>query len=68
MCDLTIKLSTKPLALTGWRITLHEAIAESNRLPYGLAGYAFTRSLQAAHQFAQRLELGMLWNRTFLAP
>jgi succinate-semialdehyde dehydrogenase/glutarate-semialdehyde dehydrogenase len=37
--------------------------AESNRLPYGLAGYAFTRSLQAAHQFAQRLELGILWNQ-----
>jgi len=31
------------------------------RLPYGLAGYAFTRSLQAAHRLAQRLELGMLW-------
>jgi succinate-semialdehyde dehydrogenase/glutarate-semialdehyde dehydrogenase len=35
--------------------------AESNRLPYGLAGYAFTRSLQAAHQLAQRLELRMFW-------
>jgi len=41
--------------------TLDEAIAESNRLPYGLAGYAFTRSLRTAHQLAQRLELGMLW-------
>jgi succinate-semialdehyde dehydrogenase/glutarate-semialdehyde dehydrogenase len=41
--------------------TLDEAIAESNRLPYGLAGYAFTRSLHNAHQLAQRLELGMLW-------
>ncbi|MEY4578071.1 MAG: hypothetical protein RL701_2774 [Pseudomonadota bacterium] len=41
--------------------TLDEAIAEANRLPYGLAGYAFTRSLHTAHQLAQRLELGMLW-------
>ncbi len=28
--------------------TLDEAIAEANRLPYGLAGYAFTRSLKNA--------------------
>jgi succinate-semialdehyde dehydrogenase/glutarate-semialdehyde dehydrogenase len=41
--------------------TLDEAIAESNRLPYGLAGYAFTRSLHNAHKLAQRLEFGMLW-------
>jgi succinate-semialdehyde dehydrogenase/glutarate-semialdehyde dehydrogenase len=41
--------------------TLEEAIAEANRLPYGLAGYAFTRSLRSAHLLAQRLELGMLW-------
>ena len=41
--------------------TLDEAIAEANRLPYGLAGYAFTKSLKNAHQLAQQLELGMLW-------
>jgi len=41
--------------------TLDEAIAESNRLRYGLAGYAFTRSIRNAHLLAQRLELGMLW-------
>jgi len=41
--------------------TLDEAIAEANRLPFGLAGYAFTRSIKNAHQLAQRLELGMLW-------
>jgi succinate-semialdehyde dehydrogenase / glutarate-semialdehyde dehydrogenase len=41
--------------------TLDEAIAEANRLPYGLAGYAFTRSLRNAHQLAQRLEVGMLY-------
>lgn len=40
---------------------LDEAIAEANRLPYGLAGYAFTRSLANAHQLAQRVEVGMLW-------
>ena len=40
---------------------LEDAIAEANRLPYGLAGYAYTRSLKNAHLLAQRLELGMLW-------
>jgi succinate-semialdehyde dehydrogenase/glutarate-semialdehyde dehydrogenase len=41
--------------------SLDEAIAEANRLPFGLAGYAFTRSIRNAHLLAQRLELGMLW-------
>jgi succinate-semialdehyde dehydrogenase/glutarate-semialdehyde dehydrogenase len=40
---------------------LDDAIAEANRLPFGLAGYAYTRSLKNAHLLAQRLELGMLW-------
>jgi succinate-semialdehyde dehydrogenase / glutarate-semialdehyde dehydrogenase len=41
--------------------TLDEAIKEANRLPFGLAGYAFTSSIKTAHQLGQRLELGMLW-------
>jgi succinate-semialdehyde dehydrogenase/glutarate-semialdehyde dehydrogenase len=41
--------------------SLEEAIAEANRLPYGLAGYAFTRSIRNAHLLAQGLEVGMLW-------
>ena len=41
--------------------TLEEAIAEANRLPYGLAGYAFTRSIKNAHLLAQQMEVGMLW-------
>jgi len=40
---------------------LEEAILEANRLPYGLAGYAFTRSLQNAHVLSRRVEVGMLW-------
>ena len=39
----------------------NEAIAEANRLPYGLAAYAFTRSLKNAHLLSQRIEAGMLW-------
>jgi succinate-semialdehyde dehydrogenase/glutarate-semialdehyde dehydrogenase len=48
--------------------TLDEAIAEANRLPYGLAGYAYTRSLKNAHALAQRLEVGMLWINQPAAP
>jgi len=48
--------------------TLDEAIAESNRLRFGLAGYAFTRSIRNAHLLAQRLELGMLWVNQPAAP
>jgi succinate-semialdehyde dehydrogenase/glutarate-semialdehyde dehydrogenase len=40
---------------------LEDAIAEANRLPFGLAGYAYTRSLKNAHLLANKLELGMLW-------
>jgi succinate-semialdehyde dehydrogenase / glutarate-semialdehyde dehydrogenase len=41
--------------------TLDEAISEANRLPYGLAGYAYTRSLKNADLLSRRLEVGMLW-------
>jgi succinate-semialdehyde dehydrogenase/glutarate-semialdehyde dehydrogenase len=40
---------------------LEDAIAESNRLPYGLAGYAFTKSLKNADLLSRRVEVGMLW-------
>lgn len=43
---------------------LGEAIAEANRLSYGLAGYAFTRSLANADLLARRVEVGMLWVNT----
>jgi succinate-semialdehyde dehydrogenase/glutarate-semialdehyde dehydrogenase len=48
--------------------TLDEAIAEANRLPFGLAGYAFTQSIKNAHQLAQRMEVGMLWINQPAAP
>jgi len=40
---------------------LEEAIVEANRLPYGLAGYAFTRSLINADLLTRRVDVGMLW-------
>jgi succinate-semialdehyde dehydrogenase / glutarate-semialdehyde dehydrogenase len=48
--------------------TLDEAISEANRLPFGLAGYAFTKSIKTAHILSQRLELGMLWINQPAAP
>jgi succinate-semialdehyde dehydrogenase/glutarate-semialdehyde dehydrogenase len=50
-----------PMAAIASFKTLEEGLAEANRLPFGLAGYAFTKSIKTAHILAQRLELGMLW-------
>ncbi|VTU35207.1 Alpha-ketoglutaric semialdehyde dehydrogenase [Variovorax sp. PBL-H6] len=47
---------------------LEEAIAEANRLPFGLAGYAFTRSFKNTHLLSQQLEVGMLWINQPAAP
>lgn len=41
--------------------SLEDAITEANRLPYGLAGYAFTRSIKNAQLLMNRMEVGMLW-------
>jgi len=50
-----------PMAAIRSFTKLEDAIAESNRLPYGLAGYAFTRSLKNADLLSRRVEVGMLW-------
>ena len=50
-----------PMAAIRTFSKLEDAIAESNRLPYGLASYAFTRSLKNADLLSRRLEVGMLW-------
>lgn len=47
---------------------LEEAIAEANRLPFGLAGYAFTKSLASADLLTRRVEVGMLWMNMPAAP
>ena len=41
--------------------TIEEAIAEANRLAFGLAGYGFTKSLKNADLLTRRVEVGMLW-------
>ncbi|WP_313075779.1 NAD-dependent succinate-semialdehyde dehydrogenase [Melaminivora sp.] len=50
-----------PVAAVRGFTDLQDAIAEANRLPYGLAAYAFTASLKNTHLLAQRVEVGMLW-------
>lgn len=40
--------------------TLDEVVARANSLPYGLAAYAFTRSLHAANRIGEALEAGMV--------
>ena len=50
-----------PVAAVRGFDTLDEAILEANRLPFGLAGYAFTRSIKNAHQLMNNVEVGMLW-------
>jgi succinate-semialdehyde dehydrogenase/glutarate-semialdehyde dehydrogenase len=49
-----------PLAIMVPFDDLDEVVAESNRLPYGLASYAFTRSAKTAHAIANRVEAGMM--------
>lgn len=40
--------------------TMDEAVTRANRVPYGLAAYAFTRSLRNAHAVSEGLEAGMI--------
>jgi succinate-semialdehyde dehydrogenase/glutarate-semialdehyde dehydrogenase len=37
-----------------------EAVAEANRLPYGLAAYAFTTSAATTHRVGQEVQAGMV--------
>jgi len=50
-----------PMAAVRGFDSLDEAITEANRLPWGLASYAFTGSLRTAHALTQGLQVGMLW-------
>ncbi len=50
-----------PVAAIRSFVQLDEAIAEANRLAFGLAGYGFTRSLRNADLLARRVEVGMMW-------
>ncbi len=49
-----------PIALVNSFETFDEAVTEANRLPYGLASYAFTSSAVTADALAQKIEAGMV--------
>ncbi len=49
-----------PLAMMLRFETFEEAVAEANRLPYGLASYAYTRSAKTANAIAASVEAGMM--------
>lgn len=49
-----------PVALIAPFETLDDAIVEANRLPYGLAAYAYTRSQVASTRLAREVESGMV--------
>ena len=54
-----------PVAIISRFTTVEEAIEKGNRLPFGLAAYAFTASLARASLLADSLESGMLGINTY---
>jgi succinate-semialdehyde dehydrogenase/glutarate-semialdehyde dehydrogenase len=54
-----------PLALTGRFSTVEEAIAEANRLPFGLTAYIFTENLETATVVPRAIEAGMVGINTY---
>ena len=49
-----------PLALINPFGSFDDAVREANRLPFGLASYAFTRSAKTANAIASEIEAGMM--------
>ena len=49
-----------PVAMIAPFTDLEEVVEEANRLPFGLASYAFTRSAKTANALATRVESGMM--------
>jgi succinate-semialdehyde dehydrogenase/glutarate-semialdehyde dehydrogenase len=55
-----------PIAMVNPFSTVEEAIAQANRLPYGLAAYAFTHSARISHRVASEIESGMVGINSYL--
>jgi succinate-semialdehyde dehydrogenase / glutarate-semialdehyde dehydrogenase len=54
-----------PVAVTRPFATLEEAIGEANRVPFGLAAFAFTNDLRTANLAADAIEAGMVGINSF---
>ena len=59
-CDAANIEPFGPVALISPFNDLDEAIAEANRLPFGLASYAFTNDVQRAHRLAGEIDSGVV--------
>lgn len=59
-CDAAHIEPFGPIALLSSFETLDEAIAEANRLPFGLAAYAFTRDLHRADRLMHEIDSGVV--------
>lgn len=57
-----------PLAAIRSFDLLDDAIEEANRLPYGLAAYAFSSSIRTVQELSGRLDAGMLWINQVATP
>ncbi len=66
--DVVVNEPFGPIAAVRSFENIEDAMAEANRLPFGLAGYAFTNSMKTMHQLSQRLDVGMLWVNQPAAP
>lgn len=55
-----------PMALMRPFATLDEAIEQANRLPFGLAAYAFTENGRRINEVADRIESGMVGVNSFV--
>jgi succinate-semialdehyde dehydrogenase/glutarate-semialdehyde dehydrogenase len=54
-----------PVAVAAPFSTLEDAVAKANRLPFGLAAFAFTESLRTANVLGDAIESGMVGINTF---
>ena len=54
-----------PVAVAAPFSTLDDAIAKANRLPYGLAAFAFTENMRQANLLGDAIESGMVGINTF---
>ncbi|WP_375396582.1 NAD-dependent succinate-semialdehyde dehydrogenase [uncultured Sphingomonas sp.] len=54
-----------PVAVTRSFETMEEAIEQANRLPYGLAAFAFTENGRRANRLGDAIEAGMVGINTF---
>ena len=59
-CDASQQEPFGPLALLSPFDTLDQAIAEANRLPFGLTAYAFTNNIQQSQRMVHEIDSGVV--------